>query len=188
MERENIYQIKDNSLALEKVILMISTISIISGLVGFFLVKIFFNLNDSYLIGIVVTFIILGNLVSIKLIYVTWDLYSKGIIVDIQNNTFSFPLTDSDREYSILEYITLKILFDPGKRESLTINEIIALNNETKRWTTESGDGKKTKHIKYLLNVSGEFGSRQLEFTSQQKRDECRAILNNAKKKLNSDH
>jgi hypothetical protein len=36
-----------------------------------------------------------------------------------------------------------------------------------------------------MLNISGDFGSRQLEFNSKQKRDECRTMLNSARKKLN---
>lgn len=51
-----------------------------------------------------------------------------------------------------------------------------------------NGQGKtQTKeHVKWLLNISGDFGSQQLEFHSKQKRDECRAMLSSAKKKMGS--
>ena len=73
-------------------------------------------------------------------------------------------------------------LVEKGFSESFVTNEI-------KRWSTKSKDsnGKQTtkRHVKFLLNISGDFGSRQLEFNSKQKRDECRTMLNSARKKLN---
>jgi hypothetical protein len=126
-------------------------------------------------------------LIFSKFIYGVWNAYNLGIIVDLENKTFSFPA--SDVENNVIDIITFKQFRDLSKREMLNLAEIEALANEIKRWTTASTDskGKKTtkKHVKFLLNVSGDFGSRQLEFDSKQKRDECRAMLNSAKKKLN---
>lgn len=176
MAQEDVKQIKDIWLALNNVVGVVFLISIIGGLIGGLVFK--FHSIWPIVIGIV-----LANLFSIKFIYNIWDTYSKGIIIDVKNNIFSFPADDV--ENSILEIITLKPFFNMAKRESLPISEIISLNNETKRWSVKDGN-KTKKYIRYLLNVSGEFGSRQLEFDSKQKRDECRALLSSAKKKLGS--
>jgi hypothetical protein len=122
---------------------------------------------------------IVGNiLISIYTINV-WKALSTGYIIDKEKNTFEFPA--SDVENSVYEIITLKPLFDLAKRRSITLTEIKSMNNETKRWTTKSTfDGKTTskQHVAWLLNISGEFGSQQLEFSSKQKRDECRSAIN----------
>lgn len=145
------------------------------------LVNDFFALHSG---GVIFGFIILANLLTAKFTYNVWNSYSKGIVADVENNSFSFPA--SDIENSIAEIITLRPIFNLAKRDSYPITEITALNNETKRWTTESSDGKTKKHVEYLLNISGDFCSKQLEFASKQKRDECRAMLSNAKKKMGS--
>jgi len=115
-----------------------------------------------------------------------WNAYYGGYEVDLEDQTFSFPA--SDLENSIMDIVTLKRLRNLLHRETLNLNELEALNNETKRWTTKSKDSNgrtvSRKHVQYLLNISGDFGSRQFKFTSKQKRDECRAMVNRAIKKL----
>ena len=179
MKQENIKQIVDIWLALNTVLALVFGFSLLGGFIGYIVYSFVFHS-----LWIIAFFIILINLISFKFIYNVWDTYSKGYIIDIENNKFSFPANDV--ENSILEIMKLKPFFNMAKREELLITDIIALNNETQRWTTKSSDGKTQKHIKYLLNISGKFGSRQLEFSSKQKRDECRTLLSYAKKKLGS--
>jgi hypothetical protein len=150
---------------------------------------IFTNNEDIFLgtIGYDIVYYPVVLLIFSKFIYDVWNAYNQGIQVSLENKTFSFPA--SDVENNVIDIITLKQFRDLSKRETLKLNEVEALANEIKRWSTSSTDskGKKTtkKHVKFLLNISGDFGSRQLEFNSKQKRDECRAMLNRARKKLN---
>ncbi len=115
-----------------------------------------------------------------------WNAYYAGYEVDLEDGTFSFPA--SDVENSVMDIVTLKRLRNLLHRETLNLDELEALNNETKRWTTKSKDSKGRvvthKHVAYLLNISGDFGSRQFQFSSKQKRDECRAMFNRAVKRL----
>jgi len=115
-----------------------------------------------------------------------WSAYYAGYEVDFEDGTFSFPA--SDVENSVMDIVTLKSVRNLMHRDTLNLDELEALNNETKRWTSKSKDSNgrmvTQKHVAYLLNVSGEFGSRQFKFNSKQKRDECRAMFNRAVKQL----
>jgi len=115
-----------------------------------------------------------------------WNAYYAGYEVDLEDGTFSFPA--SDVENSVMDIVTLKSVRNLMHRDTLNLDELEALNNETKRWTSKSKDSNgrmvTKKHVKYLLNISGEFGSRQFKFNSKQKRDECRAMFNRAVKQL----
>lgn len=167
-------EVKDTWLALQKAGIVVLAVSIIGLILGSMI-------GDSNLV--IWGFVILANLIAGKFTLNVWNSYSEGIVADIDNNSFSFPA--SDVENSIEDIVKLKPLFDLAKRNSYPITEINALNNETKRWTTTSKEGTK-KHVEWLLNISGDFGSQQLEFASKQKRDECRAMLSAAKKKMGS--
>lgn len=170
-------EVKDTWLALQKAGIVILAVSII----GLFLGSAIGNSNL-----VIWGFVILANLIAGKFTLNVWNSYSEGIVADIENNSFSFPA--SDVENSIEDIVKLKPLFNLAKRNSYPITEITALNNETKRWTTKSknsqGRSETKNHVKWLLNISGDFGSQQLEFASKQKRDECRAMLSSAKKKM----
>ncbi|SFV70674.1 hypothetical protein MNB_SV-3-1246 [hydrothermal vent metagenome] len=181
---------KDIWLALEVVfsfIVFLLFVSFLGNVIIYFLIQ--NNEIKSLELGsFIYTLYIFGGLLIIfsKFILNMWNSYSKGIEVDIETKTFSFP--KSDVENSMMDIFTLKAFRDMSKRDSLNLMDIEALNNETKRWSTKHKDsnGKSVtkKHVQYLLNISGEFGSRQLVFSAKQKRDECRAMLNNAVKKL----
>lgn len=132
-------------------------------------------------------FIFLGILLILFIpIKRIWNAYYAGYEIDLDQKTFSFPA--SDIENSIMDIITLKRIRNLMHRDTLNLNEIEALNNETKRWTSKSKDSNGNtvtkKHVNYLLNISGEFGSRQFSFSNKQKRDECRAMFNKAIKQL----
>ena len=181
---------RDVWLALEVVfsfIVFLLFISFVGNIIIYFLIL--DNEMKSLKLGsfIYTLYIFIGLLIVFsKFIINMWSSYYKGIEVDLETKTFSFP--KSDIENSILDIITLKAFRDMSKRDSLNLVDIEALNNETKRWSTKHKDsnGKSVtkKHVQYLLNISGEFGSRQLIFSAKQKRDECRAMLNSAVKKL----
>lgn len=177
-------EVKDIWLALQKTGWVIVGISVVGLIAGFGLQNIF-ELDSN---GVIYGSIIFVNLIMAKFTFGVWRSYSEGIVADIENNVFSFPA--SDVENSIQDILTLRPLFDLAKRNEYPISEINALTNETKRWTTKSKDSKgrtqSKEHVIWLLNISGEFGSKQLEFTSKQKRDECRAMLNSAGKKVGS--
>jgi hypothetical protein len=49
---------------------------------------------------------------------------------------------------------------------------------------TQRDNREATNHVSWLLNVSGDFGSQQFEFSSKQKRDECRSMLFMATRRL----
>lgn len=155
-----------------------------------FLYSLIFANNENILFGTIVYGVVYYPVVLLlfsKFIYNVWNAYNMGILVNLEDRTFSFPA--SDVENKVIDIITLKRFRDLAKRETLKLIEVEALTNEIKRWSTKSKDsnGKQTtkRHVKFLLNISGDFGSRQLEFNSKQKRDECRTMLNSARKKLN---
>lgn len=180
---------KDVWLALSQVLGFLLLLLLISFVGSFFISPL---ISDKTSFGDLLTntlYIFIGlSIIFSKFIFDMWQSYYKGIEVDLETKTFSFP--KSDVENSFIDIITLKSFRDLRKRETLSLLDIEALNNETKRWSTKSKDsnGKTitTKHVKYLLNVSGDFGSRQFEFSSKQKRDECRAMINRAVKNLGS--
>ncbi|MFA5454469.1 MAG: hypothetical protein WC272_04015 [Sulfurimonas sp.] len=177
-------EVKDIWLALQKTGQVFLGVSVVGLIAGFGLNNLFGTDSNGILYGAV----IIANIIAAKFIFGVWNSYSDGIVADIENNIFSFPA--SDVENSIQDILTLRPLFDLAKRIEYQISEINALTNETKRWTTKSknsqGRSETKEHVKWLLNISGEFGSKQLEFTSKQKRDECRAMLNSACKKIGS--
>lgn len=95
--------------------------------------------------------------------------YSQGITIEPAANRISWPA--SDMEGGLLDILTLKRLWGHFFRESVRLDEIFDLRNDTVRMN---------KVVRHRLNVSGAFGSRQLEFSSKQKRDECRVCIQRA--------
>jgi hypothetical protein len=178
-------EVRDIWLALQKTGWVIVGVSVVGLIAGIGLKSLFGIENGN---GIPYSAVIVANLIMVKFTFGVWSSYSKGIVADINNNLFSFPA--SDVENSIQDIVTLKPLFNLAKRNEYPISEINALTNESRRWTTKSknsqGRSQTKEHVVWLLNVSGEFGSTQLEFTSKQKRDECRSMLNSASKKIGS--
>jgi len=177
-------EVKDIWLALQKTGWVIVGISVVGLIAGFGLNNLFETDSNEVLYGSV----IFANLIMAKFVFGVWRSYSAGIVADMNNNIFSFPA--SDVENSLQDILTLKPLFNLAKRNSYPLSEINALTNESRRWKTKSknsqGRSETKEHVMWLLNISGEFGSQQLEFTSKQKRDECRAMLNSASKKIGS--
>lgn len=86
--------------------------------------------------------------------------YSRGVIITAEG--ISFPT--SDVENSIFALLLGKSLWGHLFRERLPLEDVEHLAND--------GHGTRSR-----LNLSGAFGSRQIEFSSKQKRDECRAAV-----------
>lgn len=97
-------------------------------------------------------------------------------IIDTAKSTFTFPATDI--ENSILQIIIFAPFWNLFRRKTVTIESIENMYIDTLR------QSKEKKKAKYRLNITGEFGSAQLEFLTKQKRDEVRSALNVAVKKV----
>jgi hypothetical protein len=145
-----------------------------------------FSIHENKSIYLYLFAVMFTNIIFSKFTLSIWNSYSLGIIADVESDSFSFPA--SDVENSIIDILTLKKFKDMAKRNSYPITQIRALNNETKRWTTKSKNAEgrmvSKNHIVWMLNVSGDFGSQQFQFSSKQKRDECRSMLFTATRKL----
>lgn len=100
-------------------------------------------------------------LITLRLLWA----YGAGIVIDMTKKTVSWPA--SDVEDGFLDIITGKRLVNHLHRETVALGDIMDLRN----------DIDLTADRRARLNVSGSFGSRQLEFSSKQKRDECRTRL-----------
>ncbi|TMO47080.1 hypothetical protein CWC25_02180 [Pseudoalteromonas sp. S4389] len=119
------------------------------------------------------------NLLILLYTIPVWKALSHGYEAKIDLDSFSFPA--SDVENSVLDIITLKKLRNMMSRTTIRLSEIRALNNEKSRRASRNlfAGQKGVPRMKdvWLLNISGDFGSQQLEFNSKQKRDECRSML-----------
>lgn len=99
-------------------------------------------------------------LITLRLLWA----YGAGIVIDMTKKTVSWPASDED---GFPDIITGKRLVNHLHRETVGLGDIMDLRN----------DIDLTADRRAKLNVSGSFGSRQLEFSSKQKRDECRTRL-----------
>jgi hypothetical protein len=142
-------------------------------IISFLLTMIIQN-NNVFIISFI-SFFLVSLIFTIK-VYIS---YNKGYVIDTINKTFTFPA--SDVENSILDIILFKTFFNLIKRKTIKFEDILSMNNETMKRTNN-----KNKSVKWLLNISGHFGSQQLEFDSKQKRDECRSALSFHSKGRNS--
>lgn len=86
--------------------------------------------------------------------------YYKGI--RITNKYLSIPA--SDVENSLVAFLLGKSIWGHMFQETLMMQDLERVDND--------GHGRR-----WRINLSGEFGSRQIEFSSKQKRDECRAAI-----------
>jgi hypothetical protein len=175
---------KDIWLALETTASFIGFISVIACILVYFIIAPHEKVEGS--LASYLGWVIMANLIFVKFTWSIWQSYYLGVIADVNTDLFSFPA--SDVENSVKDILTFKKFRNLAKRKSYPITQIRALNNETKRWTTKStnskGQSRSKNHVSWLLNVSGDFGSQQFEFSSKQKRDECRSMLFMATRRL----
>lgn len=115
--------------------------------------------------------------------------------IDFENKSFQFPR--SDVENSIFQILIGARYWNLMRKKTVRLAEIENLYIDTKRWETKSRkqignykDGKQRygnvtkKHVRFRLNVTGEFGSVNLSFLERQKRDEVRSALQKAVKEV----
>lgn len=107
-------------------------------------------------------------LVTLRLLWA----YGTGIVIDLRAKTISWPA--SDVEDSFFDILSGKRFVNHLHRETVVLADITDLRNDT--------DVHKDRRSR--LNLSGSFGSRQLEFSSKQKRDECRTRILEAVRKV----
>ena len=109
-------------------------------------------------------------MIGLKSGWKTWKVHQPGVIINLSEGTLSFAAEDIENTF--WEIITFKQFFNHWQRMSVSLQEILRIDNDT----IKMGKGKNM--VKYYgLNVSGTFGSQQIVFTKKQKRDECRAQL-----------
>lgn len=105
-----------------------------------------------------------------------WRSYNFGVLIDGTRNILDVPA--SDQAQTLSETLLLKPFFDHARRETLRLSELEAIDNAS---TSEQNQRV------FWLTISGQFGSRALEFSDKQKRDECRnAIIAEYKKARSS--
>ncbi len=125
---------------------------------------------------------------------------NRKYIIDLNTNLITFPR--SDIENSILAIIFLYPYWNLMRTITINSEEIENMYLDTQRWSTKhqivngsTKDGKtkyktETKnHVRYTLNITGTFGSANLQFLSRQKRDEVRnaiqqCVKNNTNKNI----
>lgn len=106
-----------------------------------------------------------------------WRSYNFGVLIDGSRDLLDMPA--SDMAQTISEDLVEKSFFDHAKRESLRLSELESIDNNSDR-----NGGKRT----FQLTISGTFGSRSIEFSCKQKRDECRNAILAEYKKAKSGH
>lgn len=113
---------------------------------------------------------------------------NRRYLINLETQSFGFPR--SDMENSIVAIITLQPYWNLMRRKTVLLADIENIYLDTKRWTSvkkmSNGNdakgrpktkNKATRHIRYTLNIAGQFGSANLTFLSRQKRDEVRNAL-----------
>lgn len=102
-----------------------------------------------------------------------------GIILDEKNDILS--IQGSELDNGLLDVLTFKEVRNKMIREHLKLSEVEGVFSETIRWTTKTKDSdnrtKTKKHVQFSLNITGPFGSRKLNFSQKQKRDEARSAI-----------
>lgn len=114
-----------------------------------------------------------------------WDSYNQGILVSSKHNQINFPA--SDVENTLMDIITLKRMRDYANRLVYSLSDIdkVWVDRQRRKVTHTVNGKKKTKTvIVYTVNLAGSFGSKNIEFTSRQKRDETRSAISICAKDL----
>lgn len=91
-----------------------------------------------------------------------------GVLVDPQNDRVLLPKDMAN--YSISDYFNLKFVTELGTMEEVPLSQIRRITRQA---------GKK-------LYIHGKFGSRGMEFSKKQKRDECISAIEDASKSRSS--
>ncbi|MCT7518983.1 hypothetical protein [Aliarcobacter cryaerophilus] len=160
---------------------------LVLSLVLIFVYLFFGSSSDLNKNGLLIFFLfLLEIIVVIQSIYIY--LVNKSYIVDLETGLITFPR--SDIENSITAILLLYPYWNLMRSLTINANEIENLYIDTKRWSTKyknsegfSSKGKMKykieteKHVRYTINITGTFGSKNLQFLERQKRDEVRNAI-----------
>lgn len=130
--------------------------------------------------------ICMGILIFIQSVVIYFA--NRRYIIDLNTGLVTFPR--SDIENSIIAIIFLFPYWNLMRTLTVSANQIENIYIDTKRWTTShqktsgySANGKPryknetTRHVRYTINITGTFGSANLQFLDRQKRDEVRNAI-----------
>lgn len=131
----------------------------------------------------------LGALVAVQSVIIYFA--NRRYYIDNEAGTFTFPR--SDIENRIFHILLLAPYWNLMRTRTVSLSDIENIYLDTQRWTSKrqklfvptNKDGSSSrhgstvnkKHIRYTLNITGSFGSANLQFLSRQKRDELRNAL-----------
>lgn len=144
------------------------------------------KIDNTTLSNIYIIVLVLTGLIFIQSIIIY--LANRKYIIDLEKGTITFP--KSDVENSIFAIILLFPYWNLMRTMTITASELENVYIDTKRWstkhqtyagTTDKGKSKyrnETKnHVRYTINITGKFGSANLQFLERQKRDEVRNAI-----------
>ncbi len=136
--------------------------------------------NYPYILGIIVLIVFIQSII----IYFA----NRRYIIDLDSGLITFPR--SDIENSVIAILLLYPYWNLMRTITINAIDIENVYLDTKRWSTKhqvsngaTTDGAikyktETKnHILYTINLTGAFGSANLQFLSRQKRDEVRNAI-----------
>ena len=136
--------------------------------------------NYPYILGIIVFIVFIQSII----IYFA----NRRYIIDLDSGLITFPR--SDIENSVIAILLLYPYWNLMRTITINAIDIENVYLDTKRWSTKhqvsngaTTDGAikyktETKnHILYTINLTGTFGSANLQFLSRQKRDEVRNAI-----------
>lgn len=144
------------------------------------------NEYSSYKYWLKIVAIAIGVLIFIQSVIIYFA--NRRYIIDLNTGLVTFPR--SDIQNSILAIILLFPYWNLMRTLTINASQIENIYLDTKRWTTshkktsgysDSGTPRykteTTKNVRYTLNITGTFGSANLQFLNRQKRDEVRNAL-----------
>ena len=147
------------------------------------------NLIDKYTYITICVFLI----ISIQSVIIYFS--NRRYIIDLNTGLVTFPR--SDIENSILAIIFFYPYWNLMRTITINASDIENIYLDTKKWSTkhkiENGSNSegsvkyKTElknHVRYTLNITGTFGSANLQFLNRQKRDEVRNAIQQCVKQL----
>lgn len=145
--------------------------------IGLFVFGLVFNeinisnniINYMFYVSLVMTIIIF-----IQSIFIYYA--NKRYVINLTNGLITFPR--SDIENSLLSILLLYPYWNLMRTKTIHSSEIENLYLDTKKLNNSKN------HIKYTINITGKFGSANLQFLDRQKRDEVRNAIQQSVKKF----
>lgn len=162
--------------------------------IGLFFLEAYYNIKIDDSIIEKYAYIMIAAIFIIFLQSIIIYFANRKYIIDLDTNLITFPR--SDIENSIFAIILLYPYWNLMRTITINVNDIENTYLDTQRWSTKNkistgltANGKtkyktETKnHVRYTLNITGVFGSANLQFLTKQKRDEVRNAIQQCVKK-----